>query len=114
MRISGFAKGSDGFALQPREFYLGSLPFHKIPGLADLLLKRMLAAQTGVPPEGASVNFALTAADGARVDPDRVSFVTALRIARRSAGDLPRISFSIPYNWAMRSSASFAIGDRRA
>jgi hypothetical protein len=47
----GFAKGSDGFALQPREFYLGSLPFHKIPGLADLLLKRMLAAQTGVPPE---------------------------------------------------------------
>jgi len=46
-----FAKGADGFALQPDEFYLGSLPLHKITGLSGWLFKKMLGAQTGVPAE---------------------------------------------------------------
>ncbi len=45
----GFAKGADGFVFQPAEFYFGSLPLHKIPGLSSWLLNKMLAAQKGVP-----------------------------------------------------------------
>jgi hypothetical protein len=44
-----FAKGADGFAFQPAEFWLGSLPAHKVPGLAGWLLGKALAAQAGVP-----------------------------------------------------------------
>lgn len=45
----GFAKGADGFEFQPAEFYLGSLPLHKFPGLPSRLLNKLLAAQKGVP-----------------------------------------------------------------
>ncbi len=47
----GFVRGAAGFQLQPAEFYLGSLPLHRLPGLAGWLLNRMLTAQTGVPVE---------------------------------------------------------------
>ncbi len=44
-----FAKGADGFAFQSAEFWLGSLPAHKIPGLADWLVAKSLAGQNGMP-----------------------------------------------------------------
>jgi hypothetical protein len=44
-----FAKGADGFAYVPGELYLGSLPAHKIPGLAGWLLAKAVAAQSGMP-----------------------------------------------------------------
>ncbi len=45
----GFAKGADGFEFQPTEFYIGSLPAHKIPGLPGWLLGKMLTAQKTMP-----------------------------------------------------------------
>jgi hypothetical protein len=44
-----FTKGADGFAFVPSELYLGSLPTHKIPGLAGWLFAKAIAAQTGMP-----------------------------------------------------------------
>ncbi|MEI6862397.1 MAG: hypothetical protein WCL04_09120, partial [Verrucomicrobiota bacterium] len=44
-----FAKGADGFVFQPAEFYVGSLPVHRIPGLSAWLLNKMLAAQKSMP-----------------------------------------------------------------
>jgi hypothetical protein len=44
-----FAKGADGFEFQPAELWLGSLPAHKVPGLANALLAKAVAAKTDVP-----------------------------------------------------------------
>ena len=44
-----FGKGADGFVFQPAEFYVGSLPVHRIPGLSAWLLNKMLAAQKSMP-----------------------------------------------------------------
>ena len=44
-----FTTGASGPVFQPAEFYLGSLPLHKIPGSSSWLLNRILAAQKSVP-----------------------------------------------------------------
>ncbi len=41
----GFVHGAEGFTFDPAEFYIGSLPIHRVPGLAGWLIKRMVAAQ---------------------------------------------------------------------
>ncbi|HEY9250941.1 MAG TPA: hypothetical protein VIO38_17490 [Rariglobus sp.] len=40
-----FVQGANGFEFAPREFYIGSLPTHVVPGLAPMLIKRAIAAQ---------------------------------------------------------------------
>lgn len=41
----GFVHGAEGFTFDPAEFYIGSLPIHRVPGLAGWLIKRMAAAR---------------------------------------------------------------------
>ncbi len=45
----GFAKGTNGFVFQPTEFYVGSLPLHRLPGMPGWILGRLLAAQKNLP-----------------------------------------------------------------
>ncbi len=40
-----FVEGNDGYVFDAKEFYIGSLPAHKVPGLAEFLIKRVIAAQ---------------------------------------------------------------------
>jgi hypothetical protein len=40
-----FEPGANGFTFLADELYVGSLPIHRVPGLAPLLIKRVIAAQ---------------------------------------------------------------------
>lgn len=40
-----FEPGAEGFRFVPAELYVGSLPVHKIPGAAPLLIQKIIAAQ---------------------------------------------------------------------
>ncbi|MDD2765224.1 MAG: hypothetical protein PHE83_14770 [Opitutaceae bacterium] len=38
-----FVKGGDGFIFEPSRFYVGSLPLHRLPGVGEIVLNRVLA-----------------------------------------------------------------------
>lgn len=40
-----FVEGTEGYVFDPKEFFVGSLPVHRVPGLTSLLMKRVTAAQ---------------------------------------------------------------------
>jgi len=40
-----FAKGGSGFVFVEDELYIGSFPTHKVPGLTDFIVQRLLASQ---------------------------------------------------------------------
>jgi hypothetical protein len=40
-----FESGADGFVFKAREFYVGSLPTHLIPGLTDYIIGRITSSQ---------------------------------------------------------------------
>jgi hypothetical protein len=40
-----FEPGPDGFRFSPDELYVGSLPVHRVPGLAPWLIQRIITAQ---------------------------------------------------------------------
>lgn len=40
-----FEPGADGFVFKAKEFYVGSLPTHLVPGLTDYIIQRVTASQ---------------------------------------------------------------------
>lgn len=40
-----FVEGAEGYVFAPDQLYVGSLPVHKVPGLTELLMKRVAEAQ---------------------------------------------------------------------
>jgi|SRR5882724_11967904 len=46
----GFAREGDVFVFEPKSFYVGSLLVDRLPGVADMVTKKIMAAQT-IPPD---------------------------------------------------------------
>ena len=40
-----FVEGAEGYVFSPDQLYVGSLPVHKVPGLTEILMKRVAEAQ---------------------------------------------------------------------
>jgi hypothetical protein len=48
--VGGFVKDGDTFVFDPKSFYVGSLLVDRLPGVADFVTKKIMAAQT-IPPD---------------------------------------------------------------
>ena len=50
LATGGFVKDGDTWIFEPKNFYVGSLLVNRIPGAADMVTKKIMAAQN-IPPD---------------------------------------------------------------